>query len=44
VVSNDRIFDLVTAAAPGITGHEQIVVMVHCGSRGFGHQVASDYL
>jgi len=20
------------------------VVMVHCGSRGFGHQVASDYL
>ena len=44
VVSNDRIFDLATAAALGITGHEQIVVMVHCGSRGFGHQVASDYL
>ena len=44
VVSNDRIFDPVTAAALGITGHEQIVVMVHCGSRGFGHQVASDYL
>jgi len=22
----------------------QIVVMVHCGSRGFGHQVATDYL
>lgn len=43
VVSNDRIFDPVTAAAFGITGHEQIVVMVHCGSRGFGHQVASDY-
>ncbi len=44
VVSNDRIFDPVTAAALGISGHEQIVVMVHCGSRGFGHQVASDYL
>ena len=44
VVSNERIFDPVTAAAFGITGHEQIVVMVHCGSRGFGHQVASDYL
>jgi len=44
VVSNDRIFDLATAAALGITGHNQIVVMVHCGSRGFGHQVASDYL
>ena len=44
VVSNERIFDPVTAAAFGITGNEQIVVMVHCGSRGFGHQVASDYL
>jgi len=44
VVSNDRIFDLPTAAALGITGQNQIVVMVHCGSRGFGHQVASDYL
>ena len=44
VVSDERIFDPVTAAAFGITGHEQIVVMVHCGSRGFGHQVASDYL
>jgi len=44
VVSNDRIFDPVAAAALGITGHDQIVVMIHCGSRGFGHQVASDYL
>ncbi len=44
VASDDRIFDRATAAALGITGHDQIVVMVHCGSRGFGHQVASDYL
>jgi tRNA-splicing ligase RtcB len=44
VVSNDRIFDPSTAADLGITGHDQIVVMIHCGSRGFGHQVASDYL
>ena len=44
VVSNDRIFDPQTAAALGITGQDQIVIMVHCGSRGFGHQVASDYL
>jgi tRNA-splicing ligase RtcB (3'-phosphate/5'-hydroxy nucleic acid ligase) len=44
VVSNDRIFDPTTATALGITGQDQIVVMVHCGSRGFGHQVASDYL
>ncbi len=44
VAADDRIFDRSTAAALGITGHDQIVVMVHCGSRGFGHQVASDYL
>jgi len=44
MVSNDRIFEPPTAAALGITGQNQIVVMVHCGSRGFGHQVASDYL
>ena len=44
VVSNDRVYDRETAAALGITGHDQIVVMVHCGSRGFGHQVATDYL
>ena len=23
---------------------DQVVVMFHCGSRGFGHQVATDYL
>ncbi|HEX5490825.1 MAG TPA: RtcB family protein [Candidatus Udaeobacter sp.] len=28
----------------GITISNQIVVMFHCGSRGFGHQVATDYL
>ena len=44
VVSNDRVFDPETAAALGLSGQDQIVVMVHCGSRGFGHQVASDYL
>lgn len=44
VVSNERVFDHDTALALGITGHDQIVIMVHCGSRGFGHQVASDYL
>lgn len=44
VAANDRIFDKATAAALGVTGNDQIVVMVHCGSRGFGHQVATDYL
>jgi tRNA-splicing ligase RtcB len=44
VAADERIFDRPTAAALGITGGDQVVVMVHCGSRGFGHQVASDYL
>ncbi|RMH09215.1 MAG: RtcB family protein, partial [Nitrospirae bacterium] len=44
VVHNENIFDRHVAEALGIHGHEQIVVMIHCGSRGFGHQVASDYL
>jgi tRNA-splicing ligase RtcB len=44
VVTDDRVFDRHAAATMGIHGHDQIVVMVHCGSRGFGHQVASDYL
>ncbi len=33
-----------TAKRFGITDKDQIVIMVHCGSRGFGHQVATDYL
>lgn len=32
------------ARAFGITMPDQIVVMFHCGSRGFGHQVATDYV
>jgi len=28
----------------GINGVGQVVVAVHCGSRGFGHQIATDYL
>jgi tRNA-splicing ligase RtcB len=28
----------------GLDRPEQVVVMFHCGSRGFGHQVATDYL
>lgn len=44
VVYDDRIYDPAVAEALGIYGHEQIVIMVHCGSRGFGHQVGTDYL
>lgn len=39
-----NIFDTKVAKRFGITEENQIVVMVHCGSRGFGHQVATDYL
>ncbi|MBW3018784.1 RtcB family protein [Candidatus Woesearchaeota archaeon] len=39
-----QIFDEKTAKAFGITNEKQICVMVHCGSRGFGHQIATDYL
>lgn len=40
----DRIFDERIAKALGITHEGQVMVMVHTGSRGLGHQVASDYL
>ena len=40
----ENIFDASTARAFGITIPNQVVIMFHCGSRGFGHQVASDYL
>ncbi len=39
-----HIFDEHTAKKFGITGEGQIVATFHCGSRGFGHQVATDYL
>jgi tRNA-splicing ligase RtcB len=39
-----EIFDRKTAAAFGVQAEGQIVVMVHCGSRGLGHQVATDYI
>ncbi len=44
VAKPENIFDLGTARAFGITVPDQVVVMFHCGSRGFGHQVATDYL
>jgi tRNA-splicing ligase RtcB len=44
VVPRDGIHDATTARAFGITGPGQVLVMLHCGSRGFGHQVGTDYL
>ena len=40
----DKICDARTAKAFGIEQEGQVTVMIHCGSRGFGHQVCSDYL
>lgn len=40
----EYVFKPELARAFGITLPDQVVVMFHCGSRGFGHQVASDYL
>ncbi|OIO64766.1 RNA-splicing ligase RtcB [Candidatus Woesearchaeota archaeon CG1_02_57_44] len=39
----ERILNPEQAQALGIQ-QGQVVIMVHCGSRGFGHQVATDYL
>jgi tRNA-splicing ligase RtcB len=40
----DKIFNHKAAKAFGITNEGQVTVMIHCGSRGYGHQVCSDYL
>jgi tRNA-splicing ligase RtcB len=37
------VFDAEIAAAYGLET-EQVVVLIHCGSRGLGHQVCTDYL
>jgi tRNA-splicing ligase RtcB len=39
-----EIFDQYAADVFGIHFVGQIMVMIHCGSRGLGHQVASDYI
>ncbi|MGD0159861.1 MAG: RtcB family protein [Candidatus Bathyarchaeia archaeon] len=40
----DKIVDERTAKVFGLEHEGQVAVMIHCGSRGFGHQVCSDYL
>lgn len=40
----DKIFNPSLAQKWGIVDENQITLMIHCGSRGFGHQVATDYL
>jgi tRNA-splicing ligase RtcB len=39
-----EIYDEAAARAFGISSAGQVLVMIHCGSRGFGHQVATDYI
>ncbi|MBD3168657.1 MAG: RNA-splicing ligase RtcB [candidate division Zixibacteria bacterium] len=43
-VNPEDIRDEELAHKLGFDRENQIAVMVHCGSRGFGHQVATDYL
>ncbi|MFC1768338.1 RtcB family protein [Nanoarchaeota archaeon] len=39
-----EIFDKETANKFGIKDENQITIMIHCGSRGYGHQIGTDYL
>jgi len=43
IVKPGHIFDERFAKALGLF-EDQVVVMFHCGSRGFGHQIGTDYL
>jgi len=44
VVKEKNIYDKEAAEAMGVDKEGQVVIMVHCGSRGFGHQIGTDYL
>ncbi|MRR53595.1 MAG: RtcB family protein [Deltaproteobacteria bacterium] len=44
VAKPENVHDEETARAFGFTRPNQVAIMFHCGSRGFGHQVATDYL
>lgn len=39
-----KIYNPQVAKTFGIEQEGQVTVMIHCGSRGFGHQICSDYL
>jgi tRNA-splicing ligase RtcB len=44
VVRPADVHDPGTAAVLGVDRPGQVLVMLHCGSRGFGHQIGTDYL
>ncbi len=43
-VTPGQIYNKEIAEAFGINGNDQIFIMVHCGSRGYGHEIATEYL
>jgi tRNA-splicing ligase RtcB len=44
IQSVEEIFDKDVADKFNIKNKDQVTVMIHCGSRGLGHQVCSDYI
>lgn len=44
VVRPENIIDKKLAQQLGFERENQVVIMFHCGSRGFGHQIGTDYL
>ncbi len=44
VAHKSNVHDIEAANAFGVDKDQQVVVMIHCGSRGFGHQIASEHL
>jgi tRNA-splicing ligase RtcB len=44
VVRPEGLHDPAAARALGVERAGQVLVMLHCGSRGFGHQIGTDYL
>lgn len=44
VIHASEIYDSEIAKKFGVFDDGQVMVMVHCGSRGTGHQIATDYL
>ncbi len=44
IAAPENIFDKEAARRYGIDLDNQVLVSIHCGSRGFGHQIATDYL
>jgi len=40
----EKIYEPQAAGTMGLQAEGQITLMIHCGSRGFGHQVCDDYI